>query len=234
MSELCVVANNAGEMVKAQSDLVKWAESKIRVAERDAREQETILEKLKSARLNPGPAARHVRLSKRRVMYYEKIAAALRAGFVIVPDIDADVVAVRTDRQRPVAGFSSSRHSYAKPNKFYHPQPAENLPIGKGRYVNRFPVTTLGVNRNEKGEAIEWTSRPNRHDDVATLPVEFMKPSVIDRTSQAMMANIFDEICTVGGRRQVDPMVLGKIIHWSDKYKRISFLISWFVDTSAI
>ena len=234
MSEICVVANNTGEMIKAQADLVSWAESKIKVAEREVREHETVLEKLKAARLNPGPAARHTRLARRRVMYYEKISAALKAGFVIVPDMDAEIVAVRTDRDRPIGWTKSSEQSWAKPNKFDHEQPAENLPAGKGRYVNPFPITTLGVTRNEKGEEVEWTSCPNRHDDVTTLPVEFLKPSVIDRTSQAMLAGIFDEICIIGGRRKPDPMVIGKIIHHASKYKRVCFLISWFVDTAKI
>jgi hypothetical protein len=67
----------------------------------------------------------------KRVLYYEKIKAAVEAGYLIVPNFPIDVFAVRVKRakQREATATYEYRADYKTAK-------AELLPAGEGRYVD--------------------------------------------------------------------------------------------------
>jgi len=69
-------------------------------------------------------------------------------------------------------------------------------------------------------------------DDV-DFPFKFAKPQILEKTSQAMKLLAFDDIGIIPRRRikRGDPMVIGRV--WKGNTP-VSFLITWFVDTSVI
>lgn len=228
MSNLTVIANNAHEMAAAQSQIAEWAETKAR----DARAHETeMTEALEKARKNGWGTTALVnaaRLAKKHREFYHKIAAAVRLGYVVVPTFPLDVFAIRTKRTSPLPKLTTHRWGL-------HGQSSESLPSGEGRYVSATPnvVQEYSVVKNSKGEDVKreefWA---DSFRDVV-LPFEAVKPRVMDDVSRAMAANLFDEVGITAKATRADPMVIGQVIFRKGSVDhRVSFLISWWLDSS--
>lgn len=248
-NDLVVVATNPQELVDGQNAIIASVATKIEKAKADLAEANEILAAAKMAAIDDTAAKRLVKKEEQHLLYLEKVHAALSAGYVMMPNIPGSIIGIRVQRQRPHRKSECVEYEYETRVKSEIP---DALEVGEGRYVKPVPSTTLSVNRDDKGKFVDADLRVHGFDEQMALPMDFMKPTVIARTGEAFKMKIFDEILIVhdgvigdDAGRQIrvqkgDPLVIGRIVlpgpgrERSQRRKVISFLIAWFVDTSAI
>jgi hypothetical protein len=229
--DIVVFAKNPAEMEMAQASLAQWAMMKV---EEYRIELEDLRANLRLAKKNKWKTSNwrsRISLARRRMEFYEKVEAALRAGYCLVPNFDVDIFAVRTTKEKPEGRGTTEEWASLPDQKTNAP------PSGEGEYVNI--QAKEGVKRikkpNDKGELVSMRLRyPRAHDEV-DFPFGFAKPQVLDATGKAMAHKIFDEIGVLPQyqrRRRGDPVVVGKITR-KEGYNTtvMTFLISWFIDT---
>jgi hypothetical protein len=224
---MVVVARNPTEMVSAQSDMIEWATAKIAEKQEEATELKENYEIAVKNKWRSSTLKKHMQKALKKVEYYEKVKAALEAGYFIIPNMDLDVFAMRTTRKNPTKKGSTSQWTNRE-------QATIANKMGEGHYVDPTPTEAMQTvkKRNDKGEIIKsgyyWA---DEFKDVMH-PFQLAKPQVLDATGKAMARKIFDDIGILPKRAGGDPMVVGRIIHregYNDH--AISFLIAWFVDT---
>jgi hypothetical protein len=235
---IVVIAERPEELVAAQNALCDNIGSKIAVARGEASEAEELLNIVRNAGLSDGAAKRGLDRAKSRVVFLCKVQEALAAGYVIMPDMPAEVIAIRVKRAPATTTVETSNwHEIVGK--------AQSLPAGEGEFADpKLPVTREYV----ESDRTQMTTPTGEWDFDFGLPMMFLKPRIVRRTGDAMTQRIFDEIAitptpaTKQAMRRVesqpvgatpDPMVIGRIIDRATK-KRMCFLIAWFVDTSTI
>lgn len=245
MSDLTVFAKNKTQMLEAQNRLIDWATGKLNEELANLVDVTNNLELARKENWNLSGWRRQKLIAQKKVDFYQKIVAALEAGYVIVPDFPIDVFAVRTKRDYPVERYATSS-SYWTDN-VDRTQRSEVLPLGEGRYVDSVPVVKRQKQITDGNKEVyrRWAAE---HRDI-DFPIKLVKPAILEETSKALALKIFDEIgCNpgrqgwnpAGSRRGGDPMVVGRIVYrrpgdsLSDargNLKTISFLIAWWLDT---
>lgn len=239
MSEkLVVLAKNRAEMMEAQEHSVGWAWNKLQHTRATLAEAEANLAEAKANGWKTTGWQNTRRREIKKVEYYEKIHAALSAGYVIVPNFPIDVFAVRTNRTYPLRQYSDSwnRDRSVKP---------DILAIGDGEHVDSIPHQLQHERevRNYEDKLIKrdyyWASAMRSVD----FPIKTVKPAILEETSKALLLKIFDEVGCNPGRpgwnpgtglnRKADPMVIGRIHYkvggWAEN-RIVSFLITWWLD----
>lgn len=233
MTDSLVIASDPAEMIAGQKFLIQSIESKRLAAIEDAKSAHDAKESMIAARLDVVAARCLHRRATARVVYLTKIETALRAGYVMMPDMPGDIVAVRVDRHLPERAARGWTQNW-RPAE----QSSQSLPAGVGRYVS--PVPKHEISQRETGKYPDGKPRYERHTravalrDPFGLNHRFIRPEVLSRTSAAMLSMNFDEIVTVTPqdtrRKGRDPIVLGRVV---DNVNRTvaAFLIAWFCDT---
>lgn len=222
-NDLIVIADNPQDMVGAQHELIGWAEQKIECCNAHVADCEEVVSALEKTNLKPDAAKRLLSKARKQVDFYTKTKQALEAGYLIVPNLPSETVAIRVSRESPRWREVSGRWELA--------QKAEHLPTGEGRYVSPEPFFDTIKRETEAGKREISHYRATEFDEDVVLPVQFMKPAVIKRTGLCMEPRIFDEIavCLEPGS---DPIVLGILNDASRPGRQICFLVAWFVDTA--
>lgn len=222
-----LVALTPSDMRVAQQQLGEFIAARKRTLDADFNE---LSQALDSAMKN-GWATKALRnqLNKvgRRITFYDKMAAAVEAGYVIMPSLPMDVIAIRTRAQKP---REASDH-YAS-TRFE--QLAQALPAGEGEYKNPLPTKDNfeeGYKASDGKDKQRTVWFPVAFEDELEMPVELCKPQLLDRTRAAMAAKLFDEIGVVRddhrwGRRG-DPMVVGTILDPTRNGRRFAFFLAW-------
>lgn len=228
--QLVVIAHNSHEMAAAQVQLGTWAEKKVAETSDARAEIEESLRLAVEHKWGVTGLRRAVGIAKKQHEFYRKIAAAVRLGYVIVPNFPVDLFAIRTTKGTPKRGqqdggwFSDRAHE----------QESNAPPIGHGSYVDAIPETEVRSYpaKSADGQAI------TKHFNFATafrdvaFPITAVKPQILDDTGRAMAAKVFDEIGIgpegVIRSRIKDPMVIGRIIY-RPKKRVVSFLIAWWL-----
>ena len=231
--ELFVFARDPAEMTKAQDAMIAWSERKLEQKKTELRdfEQNLVIAKKNKWRASTLEAA--VNRGRKKVVFYEKVRDALKAGYYIVPDMDVEVFALRTTAKNPRQNRTSSR---------WQPTPKDQVtnspPTGDGKYVS----PNRGVFDDTQHEE---TKKDGTKDIVKTrwwedfaepdFPFTFAKPEILEATAQAMKKKIFDEMGVLPRTRGADPMVIGRITY-REGYNRksINFLVAWFMATDDI
>jgi hypothetical protein len=224
---MVVVARNPTEMVTAQSRMIEWATAKIAEKQEEATELQENYEIAVKNKWRSGTLKKHAQKAVKKVEYYEKVKAALEAGFFIIPNMDLDVFAMRTTRKNPTKKGSNSKWQNRD-------QATIANKMGEGRYVDPTPSEAVEVykEKNKEGQLVKKGYYYADEFKDVMHPFQLAKPQVLDATGRAMALKIFDDIGIVPRRRGGDPMVIGRVIHregYNDH--AISFLITWFVDT---
>jgi hypothetical protein len=230
-----LTATHAAQMPHLQENLIAWTRNKLATVKAAFEDAAAAMEAAAVAPFNSAPFERLVNEAGKRVNYYAKVLAALEAGFVLMPTIDADVFAVRTKRANPnsqlVKFYASSLNDVE----------AQSLAVGQGRYVsNRALITETTASHQEK----DWKTnqeitkqvpafRAAALDEEIDFPMSMAKPEIIEVTTRAMALKVFDELGISPARRSGDPVIFGRIIAPRNK-RRISFLIAWHVPTLEI
>lgn len=173
-----------------------------------------------------------IRLAEKRVEYYTKMRTALEAGYMIIPAMDADVIAVRTTRRKPAAKVVK--------NMWNVPSVESNAPpIGTGNYVSPLPLVHT-ENVNELGRDQKPVLKKYLHAcdfSAVDFPMDVAKPVVMSATARAMQLKVFDEIGVVRDKRQSkrnDPFLVGRIIDPRKGRSGVGFFIGWFLDLRSL
>jgi len=229
-----LVALTPSDMRVAQQQLGEFIHARKRTLDADFRE---LSDAYDSAHKN-GWATKALRnqLNKvqRRITFYDKMLAAVEAGYVIMPSLPMDVIAIRTRAQKPrdaTDTYESTRFE----------QMAQALPAGEGEYKNPIPTKdnfdeTYKANDGKEKKRTVWF--PVAFEDDLEMPVELCKPQLLDRTRAAMAAKLFDEIGVIRddhrwGRRG-DPMVVGTILDPTRNGRRFAFFLAWALPLTAL
>ena len=238
--ETTVIARNPQEMLAAQGRLIAWATRKIAEAEEEHADLE---ENLKLCRINkwkPGSLIRQATRAQNRITFYVKIKAALEAGYVIIPNMDMNIFAIRTVRSRPRRNMIQSKERWESNASWPSAQGSDRAPIGEGNYQNPAALTRTRTRelpdpeRKEGQKSLkEITCWASAFQDEIDFPFTAAKPEILEATQQAMALRIFDDLGAAPARAKGDPMVIGRISFCGGGYltRHVSFLITWFIDT---
>jgi hypothetical protein len=227
VEDIALTATLPSEMVQSQQQLIHWCAQKISACEYECRETYDAYERAKKMRWKHEPMRNLWRNASQRLAYYQKVKAALEAGYYIVPNFDVQFFAIRTTKKSP-------RDSWAIGSwNTDHKKNAEQLPIGEGEYQNPFPVIyerfqddgTGGQKRLTRAES--W--------DKMEFPIFMAKPEVMEATQQAISKKIFDRIGVYPRYKKEDPVIIGQIFRkQGNKEKIVSFMIAWHLNTNMI
>ncbi len=218
-----IIAVNPQQMAEAQTQTVSWVDAKLADAQHELVEAKQVEAALGGASLRRSQAASMVTRAKRRIGFYEKVKAALDAGYYIVPPFPLQLFAIRTNRM-----FSpdelSTRH-------WASDQKATSLPVGEGRYVSpavsRFQDGTQ-QEKNHDGTMREVELyRTGNWQDVE-LPVRALKPQIIEEVGRALELRIFDALGIAPAYRAADPIICGEIKRPGGGV--LTFFVAWWLD----
>jgi hypothetical protein len=231
-NEITVLARDPLEMAEAQKGLVAWATKKVQLLKSELRETELNLKESTKLKIRTAGWKRQVALAKGRVVYYEKVKAALEAGYCIVPNFpNMEVIAVRTGKRSPRRSTKEATgYVPSDPDVKY-----QQLPEGEGKYVSPRPTVRRTSYKNAEGKSVMTVWADDFRD--VDFPFKTVRPQIVQNLGTAMAKKIFDEIGVLPqiNRRQ-DPMIIGRIRRREQGYMEptITFLIAWWIDTKAL
>lgn len=229
-TELNLVALTPADMVPAQHALIDWCGKKIQALKDEADELDLHQKLAIENGWKTSVVTANLNRTARRITYYEKMRAALDAGYLLVPNMPVDVMAIRVKGDRPAQRSTQARWSAEN-------TPQQLLPSGEGRYVDDKVFTNEMVTKraaaNGQGEITERTYWPTEYDE-ADFPIAMTKPVVLDAVGRGMALKIFDRIGRVRNDRSPrrDPIYVGQIIR--DSQTMATFFLAWWVDTRTL
>lgn len=232
--DIVVMARNPEEMAGAQAALTEWAGDKLARARVEHGEFKENYEVAQRNKWRSDLLKRKTIESLHKVEFWEKVKAAIEAGYCIVPALPVDVFAIRTTRKNPKADRSRSTTARIQ---------ASNRPaLGDGRYVDSSPEIYQGEDYEHtlpNGNTI--TTRDYWAEAFADVefPLTVVKPQIMDATGKAMARKIFDDIGVLPRRnaRGGDPVIVGRVHYPGTSYgeyggrRALHFLIAWWIDT---
>jgi hypothetical protein len=227
---LHVIAETPDEMKSANQALIEWCAQKIKLVKEEHKELQECYEVAKKNRWRWRPLKHHAELAAKRVEYYKKMEAALRAGYYIVPNFPVSIFAIRTNRDTPLRLVTTNNWSS-------HEQKAQMLPQGEGDYKSSDPhVWSRPIDWDKEKKQYTKTEYWAESFKQIEFPISMMKPRVMEAVTRAMAMKIFDDFGILPGHRKVDPVIVGRIIDprnpWRDKL--VSFIIAWALDTEVL
>lgn len=234
-----MVADNPLAFAGMQAGLREWSISKIAAERAELDEIEKSIEIARKAKWSM--SALNTRRTKAldRVLYYEKIQAALSDGYILFPPLTNDITlfAVRTDAEstpgrREITGGCVNKNS----SEFS----VTNRPefIGDGKYISP-TIKMVVINRwkDDKGNDKKMWEDSDEFSAVQ-FPLTMCRAQVVEKASDAMAKLLFDALgVSVPPGRHQDPVIIGRIYGERMAYRRrryCDFLISWRVDTRSI
>lgn len=221
-----IIALNPQQMQEAQVKTTSWVDAKLESAKADHDTADEIYDSMMRASLSPASAKRQMQKAAARVRFYEKVKAALAAGYVIIPPFGFDIFAIRTDRNAPVANKGDSAWAGK--------ESARPLSVGAGVWRDPEPLrykigteqkpTYDGKSTREVAiyETQEWR-------DEIDLPVIAQKPQIIDAVGRALHEKIFDALGIAPATRAPDPIIAGEIRR-PDGRGSLTFMVAWWLD----
>lgn len=226
VKDIALTAMLPSEMVDSQNQLVDWCGRKILVCRDEVRGLYDAYERAKKMKWKSEPLRNLWRNASKKLAYYEKVKAALEAGYYIVPNFDIQFFAIRTDKASPKDQWQLGNWQND------HKKKAQDLPMGEGEYQNPFPVVFEkhfgeGENRKRYTQAERW--------DEMEFPIFMAKPEIMDATSRAMALKVFDRIGVFPRYKKEDPVIIGQIFRKVGASERVvSFMIAWHLNTNMI
>lgn len=233
-----LIALTPQDLAPAQQHLMVWCHQKIQALGKELREHRQNLRIAKTHKWKHSGWVNVERRTKARMIYYTKIRDAVRAGFLLIPNLPVEVIAVRVSNDAP----RSDTATY--PNEINKAQAEPLLAIGKGRYVDEtLPHQDLThYERNEQGEPalVPAVSVGHAFTEEIDFPFIAVKPQILEATARVMALKLFDQIGIAHGlttssltHRRSDPMVIGQMLGEKVGYgprKVASFFVAWWLD----
>ena len=232
VSQVHLVARNPVQMQNARADMAVWLKDKIVECEIDVRDFEAAVDRARQNKWATSSLARAKSKAVGERTFYEKLLAAVEAGYTIIPEFPIDVFAVRVSRVNPKAAVASSNYAHSARVDDETPN---IMKAGEGRYVSPSQTVT-NYNRKETDNAgkefTRYFQRAVGLRDVV-FPVRSARVEVMDATAEAMALKVFDRIgiCPQTARN-ADPLIIGQVLGQKRGYtqKTISFIIAWHLD----
>lgn len=224
MSMNAIIAVNPQQMQEAQATTAGWIETKLAGARKELSLAEEVYNSLHRNKLRSTAASSQINKARRRIVFYEKVQAALAAGYYIIPPFDIQLFAIRTDRHSP----HNSDHGTSK---WTSDQTARKLPLGEGHYVDPDAVREQVSTKNEKnhdGTTREVALYANTEWRDIEMPIKALKPQVIEETGRALALKIFDALGIAPAYRAADPIIAGQILRPDGG--ALTFFIAWWLD----
>lgn len=229
--DLNLVALAPTDMASTQTALSEWCTRKTKALEA---ELEDLRDHLLIA-VNNGWKLRSLQASinraTRRVTYYEKIRAAVDAGYLLVPNFPVRVLAVRVDRAKQ----PEQTAGYEYHTEFKRARP-ELLPAGEGRYVDETLLIRNDSYQEPDGKGgMKTVDRYVSTDyDEPDFPFAMVKPVVLAATQHAMALKVFDTIGMVENTASAgrDPIMVGQLLDPRGNGRRSTFFIAWWLNTA--
>jgi hypothetical protein len=224
-----VVALTPADMVPAQAELMDWCDRKIRALSDEGGELELHQKLAVENGWKTSVVVASINRNARRITYYQKMQAALRAGYLLVPNMPVDVLAVRVKGKRAHAQTDTGWHRFSS-------RP-ELLPVGEGRYVDESPLETEEPEEYKNHEGKTQTRmryRAAEHDDEVDFPLLMTKPIVLEAVARAMALKVFDQIGRVQNSGGHDPIYVGQLLDPRHGRRLTTFFLAWWVDTSTL
>lgn len=234
-----VSATSPDEMAQCQSAMVAWCVRRIAVVAHEATELKEAYEHAVKRKWKSDTLKRHAGLALKRVSYYEKIKAALEAGYFIVPPFSVTLFAIRTAKDKP-----APKYAVLKNERYQNfQQEPQVLPAGQGDYQNPNPI--VEKNWTTRHEVVEYGEKVTKYQffanewDEIDFPGNMSKPNIMEAATRAMGLKIFDELGFLpqDHKRNPDPILLGRIIDprpIGGTPNRINFMIAWHLDTRSL
>lgn len=234
MEQHFVIAKTADQMMVAQQSLIEHMTQKVEAEQQALADKTENLEHAKRTKIRTAGWAKEVAIAKQRVRYYQSALDALNEGYAIIPDFPISIIAVRTSKLSPK---EQELVRYRKIDDV----PSEQLPTGLGDYVAPEPelrhfdkAVPDGKGGFDRKMMVATTGKFRAID----FPLKAVKPQILAELDKALKGKIFDEIGIIpafgSNKRHSDPMLIGRI-HCKDKQARsLSFLITWWIDTTTL
>lgn len=219
---------------------IPWFDKKIAEAEEDVTELTEAYNKAKRNKWASTTLRNQMKKAISSRTYYQKVRAAILAGYHIIPNFGSDDIqlfAVRKAKE----GIRRAEVLW-----WHHLPDAQDdgLDLGEGEYFGARPFDTT-ITRKVGGNEETHKVSIGYLKPIA-FPAVMAKPVIMDATSQAFDEKIFDAIGvsppTRPGRRpkrsshrayDPDPMIIGFIYDKKNK-KRLSFMLAWHLDVASI
>lgn len=219
-----VIALTGQQMAEQQQTLVQWADARIAAIDQEQADAQSVADALQRARMPHGRALAGVNAAKRRRTFYEKVKAALEAGYQIIPPFHLNLFAIRTDQWARADRSDSRWEKEAGPRV---------LPQGEGRYVHPVPArSAIDTEKRQRSDGTEYSVTIYENDaewrDVE-LPVRALKPRVIEATGKALDLLLFDALGMAPAYRAADPIIAGRILHPGGRHA-LTFMVAWWLD----
>lgn len=243
-----VVASTPTQLGECQHSLIDWMKKKIesvkeeiRVSEAESLELKQAYEYAVKQKWKKDVLLKHHQTADKRTAhhferldYYHKLLTALESGYYIVPPLDMELFAIRTDRNKP-SPMSKILHWKNQGN---FEQDAKTLPEGEGEYQNPHPKIEQHPWK-QIDNADKTTSYPFKATEWQEIefPANMVKPVIMEATTRAMVIKVFDELGVLpqDRKRNPDPVILGRIYapETAGYYgkKCITFMIAWHLNT---
>lgn len=231
-------AQSPDEIVQCHEAMVRWCENKLRIIHGQADELKTAYLHAKKCKWKYDTLERQWKLTEKRVAFYGKMLAALKAGYHIIPIVPVELFAIRTDRKNPTSHYQLLRWS----GNANFEQSARILPEGEGQYKNPQPVVLEGPAQKVQEGTGCVEKRPcwaESWDDLE-FPAHMARLHIMEATSRAMALKVFDDLGMLPAdyKRNPDPMIIGRIFdprpNGYAAHKAVYFLIAWHIDTSSL
>jgi hypothetical protein len=228
-TDLVVVARNASEMASSREQLGQWPLGKIAEAKAALTTAETELAKVKEMHQRTAAFKSKVDDAAADVVFYEKLHAALAAGYCIVPDFPVQIIAVRTVAEEPASVERKVTWGGSMPAVS-----PDGAALGEGRYVSPETKNEIEKRPGDKEGSIEkW--RVAKGFQKVSFPVKLARMAILENLDRAQKTLIFDSIGILPNtsRPRPDPMLIGRIEH-SRSDKSVSFMIALWLDTKTL
>lgn len=233
-SALLIIPTSPQQM---QVDVGSWCDGQLQEIEADIATADLNYEEARKRKWKSSPYKNISSKLKRRARFYRKIRSAIDAGYLIVPNFDMNVFAVRTDE---------SAYQWDRQAEKWHlaqmETPHQDLEPGEGSMVGARPLTVTRKGSWDKADGskeVYWTREAYRHTEV-DFPIKLVHPAVLSATGDAAEKKIFDEIGVASGgpqygqKRKKDPIVCGRIIDRTRSGHAVTFFVGWWLDLRAI
>lgn len=231
-SNLELAAQSPDEMRQCQEALILWTKRKIELVEAEYAELRGAYKHAVERKWKASVLKRHADLAAKRIVFYQKMKAALEAGYYIVPNFPVTLFAIRTDRKKPARMYRVAA---------YAPRMSQNariLPQGEGQYQNPEPITMQSKDARKDLTGRDVRDYWNKAWDDMEFPANMAKLEVMRAATRAMGLKIFDELGMLPADRvrHTDPILIGCIIDPRGTYyhNKLSFMIAWHLDTRTL
>lgn len=223
-----------GTTISAQVGLLEHVQGKLLEAKQNEGEMVAALDTATRHKWQVRPLRNAVKRAEREVAYYEKVVAALEAGYVIMPPVECEAFAVRIsdDKRLPVKKTIKNPRPWDEGATMV--TDSNSPPGGGGEYVSPGVIYEFWyyTRDNPEGKPVKYrVEQADGFNAEIPFPIVIAKSTVMEATEQAMALRIFDEIaiCPHRSIRKQDPIILGRVKHPWTPDRWVNFVIAWVV-----